>query len=472
MDTPDLERLLSSFSSEHTAEGLAKIAQGLLSSKQVNKARPDSRFEQGLRNCISVLTSDRADAERLKALAIAYRLGSTSKPVMTTVRELASQALKKQIPPLNSLADGEDRYYASLALLDAKGDWVTDFVAQSVAREETAETARTTLAKRLLADLPVSDALTLVAQHLGALSFGTEKPAESAARRLRRIIAALRPQLVSEAIPPGSNLGPALKTLFIGVFATTGRPPEGPVTEDLAQECCALVHDVLRTQLTVITDPAIYQSLYPVRDWITPGMWPRFVRKNDSAGRVLSALEASIILLAKQKVTDQVLLDTLQMFVGSREDAERRAAGLARQHPELAEDVREWLIRLGRVRTRPVLMSMVESREISTDPALASLLIHATSSDAENPALAGTVLSRLSVEIENIAARRSMSLKYVPGEIIEYSERSHELIGGHRLGIRRVRVIQPMVERLGTDGIAAVVRKALVEPITEAAGGQ
>lgn len=479
MDMKNLDDLLESFSLARDIEDISQASDALLSAKLINKARLDPRFERGLANCFSALNSDRPDTERLKALAIAYRLGASSKPVMVSVREHARPFLSQELPPLDLLTDGQDRYYASLSLLDAKGEWVPGFAARGIAREETAETARTTLAKRLLSTLSVADSLFLVSTEMARLTFETEKPSESAARRLRRVLAAIRPAIVAESIPPGNDLGSSLRALFISPFLKAGSPIHGPVTNGLAQECCALVFDILRTQLTVIAEPTIYRSLSPARDWIGPKMWPRFVKKNSAASSVLGTLEGAIILLAKQRITEQSLLDTLLMFVTSRDEAANHTAKLAEQNPDLEPAVRDWLARFGRVRSTSVLTSMIDAQEAASDPAIASLLVTADSLQREMSSDVDTLLfskkarslmERLIEEINSLASSRRLTLRLAPNDVVTYAPTAHELVGGHTLGVSKARVLRPMVEKRNSDGTASVVHKALVEPFGDSNG--
>jgi hypothetical protein len=58
-----------------------------------------------------------------------------------------------------------------------------------------------------------------------------------------------------------------------------------------------------------------------------------------------------------------------------------------------------------------------------------------------------------------------MRVKHQIGDVIPYSPVAHELVGGHRLGIARVRVVAPLVERIAADGSSLTVLKAVVEPI-------
>lgn len=464
MDETRLDETLSSFANADDIGSLTELANLLLKEKAVNQARRDERFRHGLRKCVDTVASGESDTEKLQGLSIAYRLGAASKPVATDVRRLAVPHLGAPLPPLEILEDGEDRYYASLALSDAQGEWVVDFAARAVAREETAEKARSTVARRLISLVPLSEAINKITAEIRQLSFTTENPAESASKRLRRIIAAIRPAIISEIVPPGNDLGKSLGALFTGPFLGKHQSLDTKALEQLAAECCALVYDILRTQLSVLAEPDIYESLSPVRKWMGSGMWARFSNTNDSGQRVVESLEDALVLLGKQGVTDQRLLDKLTLFTESKKSAEKRANRLAKDHPELGDEVREWLSRFGQTRSKPVLTSMDESRESSSDADIASLLILAESLRC-NPHKSSAKIEQLVGEIHTLAKKRGLQLALEVGATAEYSASAHELAGGPRQGVRNVKVVSPLVQRQQPNGVVTIVRKALVEPI-------
>lgn len=475
MNATQLNGILDRFANAHSVSELNDCVRTMLKDRLVKDAREDPRFRAGVHRCFEVLAPP---ADRLLAISLAYRLAESSKPVMSAVRPIASQALAAELPPLELLSDGEDRYYASLSTQDADYPWVIPYVANAIAREETAETARSNLAARLLSSENLSDSLRLLARNLATARFPTEKPEESAARRLRRVILAIRPTLVGTPISPGDDLGPALRAFFLSPFRATPRMPEGRVAQELASECFALVHDTLRTQISIVADPAIYQALLVLKEWVPSTTWGPFVTSDSHAGAVRAALEGAIVLLAKQGVTDTALLEALSIFFGNREGAVRRAAEISKENTGLEASVREWLTRFGRTRTTPVLSSMSEAKDANLDESIAHLVLLADSVRASlrevrqkySETVDVRAIDQLAAEVSHLASARQLSTRLAAGDIVEYSQHAHELAGGHRLGVRLVRVIQPAVERQGDHGLATVVRKALVEAIENSNG--
>lgn len=473
MMNPNIESLLAQFSSATELDSLLPAADALAKGKFVNTVRNDPRFVQGIECCFRMSGPPSAT---LMGIAIAYRLGAASKPAMSIVRSLSSRVLSTSLPPLSLLANAKDRYYVALALSDANGEWLNPYIARSIAEDDSAELARRALAHSLFAKLSLSEGLRLIADWLREVRFDTEKPAESAAKRLRRVVAAIRPSVIGRPISPGSALGSSLRALFESA-SRWGKPTsEEKVWRELTSECCHLVSDILRTQLTVLADPEIYRSLQPAKIWIDPRLWPRYLQKNVAAQAVCSALQDAIVLLAKQGVTDQRLLETLEFLVGTREGAVRIAAELAGSNPGIKPEVRDWLMRFGRERSSPALESFSTASEGDIDGYVASLLlsirwiqkhrsIHKSGIEEMANDLIDRDLNRLRLDVEQLARIRKLTVRLEQGDVVEYSPLAHELLGGHRLGVRRVRVEQPLVERVGLDGVPAVVQKAIVEAI-------
>jgi len=86
MSAIDPTTLLDRFAASRTVTELEDCASALLKEKLVNKVRGDERFRLGLANCFHVKETA---ADQLKAIAIAYRLGETSKPVMQFIKPLS-----------------------------------------------------------------------------------------------------------------------------------------------------------------------------------------------------------------------------------------------------------------------------------------------------------------------------------------------------------------------------------------------
>ena len=271
-----------------------------------------------------------------------------------------------------------------------------------------------------------------------------------------------------------------LKSAFIGV----DKPATLKLREELTEEIIGLLYDLLRTQIYVITDEKTYSCLTLISRWHDKSYWPVFVKESENCRLVSKIVSDSILLLAKQNMTDSKLFEQLSHIVGGREEAQKITAKIADKNPDLQPSVRDWLARGARQRKTKILNYLEESDQYSSDSTIALALLgtHRFSEVVSNIShdsiielkmfeskLGGDIekllksSKKLSEDIENIARKRNLLLKYTVGERVEYSSISHELITGHEEGIRWVKVVRPLVERKSLSGSREIIIKALVE---------
>ena len=66
--------------------------------------------------------------------------------------------------------------------------------------------------------------------------------------------------------------------------------------------------------------------------------------------------------------------------------------------------------------------------------------------------------------VKSLANKRSLQLSGSPGDITDYSPLEHNLISGKPMGVRKVRIVTPKVERIVRDRVSTVIA-AQVEAI-------
>ena len=151
----------------------------------------------------------------------------------------------------------------------------------------------------------------------------------------------------------------------------------------------------------------------------------------------------------------------------------------------LSKDVIQWL-RRGRVTGRVHGAELIaESARMDSDQALALLLIDSLRLaqmidgpgddflnemrifEPDHKASIETLLKRAKVlteEVRALASRRSLYLRGEKGEVVDYSPIEHEGVDSSMVGVRRVRIVRPLVERVRSGNITEVVLMARVEP--------
>ncbi len=480
----DVEPLLKAFEAAQTMKERQDALRELMKRRAVDGAKSDTRFLTGIARSLAVATEE-AGGERLLAIAILGRIAAVVKSMRDDIDRGIANALASPIPPLSELGDADDRHYVAKALHAVRAEWVSDYLAASIISEEFGEKVREELADALLSRAPnISTALSKLVGPLRQFCPETESPGDSVGKRLKRIIAALRPKMVGALAEPGDDLGGRLRDVFLAAFHGTRAPESLAVAEEAAEEAAGLVHDLVRTQFTLVTDASVYASLEVPRSWFPKGFWPRFAGKSPAVALIKKDISDAISLLAKQSVTDPALLEQLAALVGSKEEAAKITTQIAEKHPEFDAEVREWLRLGGRIRLRSGSALLEESRELSADPLLAGAMLDAERVKEGMAAISEDIIGELRVfepalganvntlisrsnaliqAVQRLADKRGLRVRGRPGEVVEYAPIAHELTGGHKAGIRWVRIVWPLVERLTPGGAGEVILKAVVE---------
>ena len=96
--------------------------------------------------------------------------------------------------------------------------------------------------------------------------------------------------------------------------------------------------------------------------------WPKDL--TSPLERLITDVSEALILLGRQGQCDQTLLGQLDVLCSHPERARALARDLAKKHPELPEDVRDWMER-GRIRAvRPASESAIEAAASNADESI------------------------------------------------------------------------------------------------------
>jgi hypothetical protein len=476
--------LLERFANAESLDARLSALAELIKNRGLHGAREDERLGSGMDYLGRLAADPQGREQRLRAVGALARIG-TVKSLAKRTEALLAQALQHPLPALAALKDPYDRYYVANALRRSRQDWIVDYVAVGAVQERQAEKSRQELVGVLFER---SDTLAQVfsrlASGLKAFVPETKNPGDSVAKRVERILAAIRPQAVSVLIDPGTDAGQCAQDMLRAAF-TGARSPETPeVALKTIEEIGGLLHDIARTQIALVAEPSLYAALDLPRGWVSAPEWRYIAEKSLSFQLLTRDIREALTLLAKQGKTDDALFEQLIKASGSREAAAKIATSIAERHPDIDHETREWLTGGSRSRRRPQREALEESRELSADPILANLMIDGhnlrealagisddttTELRVLEPALAEP-LDLLLVRcramlsgLDALATKRGLNLHGRSGELVEYSQSVHELIGGHVQGVRQVEVVQPLVVRESAAGGSAVIRKALVK---------
>jgi hypothetical protein len=260
-----------------------------------------------------------------------------------------------------------------------------------------------------------------------------------------------------------------------------GKPQDEKAQIELIRQVLLLVHDIVRTRISVVADPSMYRVVDYCRRLAGGRSWPAELQK--PLERLITDVSEALVLLGRQGQRDQALLSQLDVLCNHPERARALARELAARHPELNEEVRDWLEH-GRIRAVPQASnSAIEAAASSADESIGLALQAARKARSLRDGLTGSLVSSLeiydpalapsaqalldsvqalAIHLEQAAALRGLDLYGVPGEEIEMSTKFFTVVGGTPR--QRMVVKQPAIVRKRSDGgIGDVVTKGLVE---------
>ncbi|MBC7381114.1 MAG: hypothetical protein H7346_27265 [Burkholderiaceae bacterium] len=453
----------------------------LITAKLLPKLAEDAGVKAGRSQLLDQVFKAELPMHRLLAIAESIRLGQVVKRWAGDIAKQLQPAFLEQLPSMQLLSEADDRLNLARACSLMSTHWLPDYLAISIAEEETGEKARAEMIAALLGRTnSLADTLRLLVIAFERLRPSTESPGTTVARRLTRTLSALREALMESELEAGDDLGKALHALISTPLAAVGRPQEEKVQVELSKEALLVLHDMVRTRISVVADPAMYLVVAYCRKLCGGGTWP--VELKNPLDRLTTDVTEALLLLGRQGQCDQALLGQLDILCNHPERARFVARDLATKHPELPEDVRSWLERGRVVVVRQASEAAIEVAASSADESIGLALQAArqartlrdslreplaASLEIYEPALASAtqeLLDRvqvLAVQVEQAAILRGLDLYGVVGEEVEVSTKFFTVVGNAPR--QRMTIKQPAVVRKRADGaIGDVVTKGLV----------
>ena len=487
--TPEAEQLkisadtaMALFSAVDTLPEKRRAAlTALITAKLLPKLADDAAVNAGRAHLLDQVFTAKTPMHRLLAIAESIRLGQVVKRWAADIAKQLQPVFVEQLPSMQLLNEADDRLNLARACSLMSADWLHDYLANSIAEEETGEKARSEMVSALLGRAgSLADALRRLATAFERLRPGTESPGDTVARRLTRTLSSLREALMESELEAGDDLGKALYALVSAPLVTVGRPQEEKVQVDLSKEALLAVHDMVRTRISVVADPAMYRVVEYCRKLCGGGSWPVNLQK--PLERLTTDVTEALVLLGRQGQRDQALLGQLEILCNHPERARFVARELATKHPELPEDVRGWLERGRMVAVRQASGAAIEAAASNADESIGLALQAArqaralrdslceplaSSLEIYEPALASAtkeLLDRvqvLAVQVEQAAILRGLDLYGAIGDEVEMSAKFFNVVGNAPR--QRMTVRQPAVVRKRADGaMGEVVTKGLV----------
>lgn len=427
-----------------------------------------------------VLIANCSTEEELFASAVLGRLAAVARGREATVYSTIDQLFSDLPPSIETLSDGDEKEYAAKTIAHVTAKWKAGYCAREALAIESANNARKELLNSLLFTAgSLAAAFRMLSEHQSVIK-SIDQP-ESRARRVRRILESLAEAVSAYDGPVGSDPGAALSDLSLALLRGTTVADNDAINGAMDAVTSVLVRIIeLRFSHALYADT--YRVLVDAKRLLGAGKWARFLETSSKIEKVQMNLLETALVLARQNRTDKEILRVMESSWQSTttiSSAVKRHFGAA---VDIDPDVAEYWLKVGRVtlseRAAEHKLGNIEDQQIG------ELLIQLDANrDSMNklnravvpvletfdPIQAATVrraaggYESIAQIAERLARMRKLSKTNALGERLEYNPIQHDMEGGHRSGVRYVRVVR--------DGILkefAGRLKTLVKPRVEA----
>lgn len=428
------------------------------------------------------LAKDEGGAGRFLAASMLGRLAAVARkqdrkaPVFDRISDL----LIEEPPAIDSLADEKEKGYAASVLRYASGAWLTDYCASQALSIDTAEFARREILLVLLERKEtVSEWLNSISEKAQLLRH-IENP-DSRLKRVRRIFAQMQSVVSEHPGELGRHSGEALAQLSKAFLGFRLNEAEDAVLHDVLDSLLSILTRLIELRFSVAMEAETYAVIEVAKRLVGALEWGRFLSVSSKIQKVRIAMLESALVLARQNRTDSKILDVMVAAYTSRP----QISAAIKRHFVNAQDldpaVREWWSNGGAVSESQrktehtignsedqhigALLVEVESNRDAMEKLLRAVVPFLEISD---PVLAKTVEKAALGYIETaqiakrLARMRKLSTTDLKGQRLEYNPLEHEMLGGHRGGVRLVRVVRDGVQKDFAGKI-----KTLVKPWVE-----
>lgn len=436
----------------------------------------------GLDRVIERVIELKEDKEELFAAAILSRLAAVARGRERQVFANADRVFTSEPPSIETLKDSDYKQYAAQMLAYASLPWVPQFSYRDAVRIESADNARRILlSANLHRQGTVAAWLSAVTPHADVLKeIGNW---ETRMKRVRRICCVMRDVVEHWRGDVGGQVGGELSR-FLRAFLPSTQSLEGVDVKDLYEAVDCLVEilgRIIELRFSLALQSETYALIPQARTRLGPKLWLRFIEQSEAIGQLRIDLLEAALVLARQNRTDHDLVAILIAAHGSRTQAKTAIKRHFSSAKDVDPDIAYWWLSAGSTsRTTKtakhnmgrnedcqigVLLIEVESNQEAMDKvgrAVVPLL------DISEPVLASTVkkavdgYQQIAQIVRRLARMRRLRKTELKGERLEYNPLEQEMLGGHRPGVRRVKVVRDGIQKDFNGKIKTLVKPWVV----------
>lgn len=481
-DAPRKEVTLSDIESAADLRELNQLLTLAMAERKIQALIKDSNLDSVVEKVVEL--NQETDEHELLSAAILGRLAAVARGREKVIFNRADEIFSGEPESIETLEDGDAKSYAATVISHCSDLWTKTYSYREALAIDAADNARRELlAANLVREGSIGAWFSAVAEHVAVLR-GIENP-DTRLKRVRRILGVTRDIVERWRGEVGSDIGAQLAHCMKAFLA--GKLSE--LDQDVLFESIDNLLTILRRVIELRFSTALYATTYDIleqgKKLLGPGNWGRFIDRSAVVPEIRMALLESVLVLARQNKQDRRILGCLTACYASRPQA---AAAIKRHFmdardldPEVAE---WWRTAGGESEGQRHVEHKVGNNE---DGQIGALLIEVDSNreamdkvgravvpllEISEPVLASTVKKAvdgyqgIAQTARRLARMRKLTKTDLKGERLEYNPLEHEMLGGHKAGVRRVKVVRDGIKKEFAGKIKTLV-KPWVEPDEE-----
>ncbi|MDQ7280957.1 MULTISPECIES: DUF4391 domain-containing protein [Stenotrophomonas] len=418
--------------------------------------------------------------EELFAAAILGRVAAVARGREAEVHSRVNELFTDEPPSIETLADGDAKEYAAKMLAYTEADWLPIYCARESLAIDTANNARKELLRILLSNS--EDLASFVHRLVEAADIvkGIES-LDTRIKRVRRIFESITEVIRSYEGNVGLEPGTALASLTNTFLRGTTSADTDALHASLDAASGALVR-VIELRYSHALHAETYQLLQDCKKLLTQGPWTRYIEGSAVIPKVQMNLLETALVLARQNRTDKEILRAMEASWPSTHMITSAIKLHFKGAVDIDPEVADYWLKVGRVsqseRTAEHKLGNTEDQQIGElliqvdanrdsmgklNSAVVPVLKTFDAYQAATVERAATGYESIAQVAERLARMRKLSKTDLLGSIVEYNPIEHDMEGGHRSGIRRVRVVRDGILKEFGGKIKTLV-KPRVEP--------
>lgn len=418
--------------------------------------------------------------EELFAAAILGRVAAVARGREAEVHSRVDELFTDEPPSIETLADGDAKEYAAKMLAYTESAWLPGYCAREALAIDTANNARKELLRILLEK---SESL---AEGIRQLTEAQEtiksvEPADTRIKRVRRIFESLAEVARGYDGDVGQEPGTALSSC-VNAFIRTAVGTDSEAMNASLDAALGVLVRTIELRFSHALHAETYQLLLDGKKLLGVGAWTRFIEASPPIHKVQMNLLETALVLARQNRTDKEILKIMEAGWPNHADITRAIKLHFKGAVDIDPEVADYWLKVGRVsqseRTAEHKLGNTEDQQIGElliqldanrdsmgklNSAVVPVLKTFDAYQAATVERAATGYESIAQVAERLARMRKLSKTDLLGDVVEYNPIEHDMEGGHRSGIRRVRVVRDGILKEFGGKIKTLV-KPRVEP--------